>query len=531
LGDGHENSAERAEPGRSRRAPATGLCLLALALAAAWRLVRLGLPPLWLDEGYSAQIAQAGSLKVWMQDAHPPLYHAFLSGWSRLWGSDFGLRFPSALFGVAAVGVVFLIGRRAFGRRPAVWSALLLACFGVHVWHSQEVRMYALVVLLFAGALWGALAVAEEGGAWRGWAAYVACSALMCYTQAVALLYWAVLAAVLLWLLLVRGQWARLKWRYVGANAVVALLFVPWVPVMAARAAGMAQSDTYYIARPSALEPLGLLFYYFAFGWVPPVRRVLSERLGVPGGLVPGNWALAVPVVLLLLAGAAFCPRRLRANLAAMWLGVFLCAGALYAVSVAVLPILVQKTLLPAVVPLSLALGAAACARGRRRPVASVLLALVLVQLCAGTYFYQRYRGFREGWDRASAHLQREAREGDLALVFSSFALAETGAYLVRRYDPHGVLADLRLEDPGPFLTREGRLRPGAWDELAAMLAGSRAVWVVERKALREVLLREVLSERLALLETREFEGIFVSRFSLPPPGEQATSASAVQTR
>src|SRR5215207_4585726 len=100
------------------------LSLLAVAvLAAGLRWYRIDAQSLWYDEGISAfqltrslgDILYAASL-----DSHPPLYYWTLKAWGETVGaSELALRSLSAVWGVVAVVLTWLIGRRLFGVLPA----------------------------------------------------------------------------------------------------------------------------------------------------------------------------------------------------------------------------------------------------------------------------------------------------------------------------------------------------------------------------------------------------------------------------
>ncbi|HEU4526218.1 MAG TPA: glycosyltransferase family 39 protein, partial [Gemmatimonadales bacterium] len=63
---------------------------------------------------------------------------------------ELGLRILPALFGVLAVPIIYLVGRRLIGARAAMFSALLLTFSGLHVFYSQFARYWSLVFLLCA---------------------------------------------------------------------------------------------------------------------------------------------------------------------------------------------------------------------------------------------------------------------------------------------------------------------------------------------------------------------------------------------
>ncbi len=128
---------------------------LILGLALFLRVNDLARQSLWADEGNSVvlagrsfgEIAQAAAL-----DIHPPLYYWLLSLWTRLFGtSEVAVRSLSVVLGVATVWLVYLLGRRLFGQVAGLVAAFLLAISPLHVFYSQEARMYALL------AFWAAL--------------------------------------------------------------------------------------------------------------------------------------------------------------------------------------------------------------------------------------------------------------------------------------------------------------------------------------------------------------------------------------
>ena len=105
------------------------------------RLHDLGRLSLWLDEGITALKMRfsVGELFRYTEvDNVPPLYYLILHVLGPWVHSDFSLRLPSALLGVATVLVLFYIGRLLFNQRTALLASLFLSLSTFHVWFSQE---------------------------------------------------------------------------------------------------------------------------------------------------------------------------------------------------------------------------------------------------------------------------------------------------------------------------------------------------------------------------------------------------------
>ena len=91
---------------------------------------------------------------VGFSESAPPLYYALAWVWTQLTGTgEFGLRSLSALAGVATVPVAYLIGIELRGRRAGLMAAALVAVNPMLLWYSQEARAYALFALLCAVSL------------------------------------------------------------------------------------------------------------------------------------------------------------------------------------------------------------------------------------------------------------------------------------------------------------------------------------------------------------------------------------------
>ena len=131
---------------RSERRLIAGLIVLAALL----RLFRLGAQSLWIDEMLTLIAATPkpgiplGTLLL--HNIHGPLHTFVVALMRTVSESEWWLRLPSAVAGVASVPLLYMWVRPRLGSRVATWAALLLAINPLHLHYSQELRNYAFAV-------------------------------------------------------------------------------------------------------------------------------------------------------------------------------------------------------------------------------------------------------------------------------------------------------------------------------------------------------------------------------------------------
>ena len=125
-----------------------------LTIAGAWlRLSHLGAKSLWLDEGATVALIRASwqhfAWVWWHGEANlQTIYFLLMRGWIHLGDSETWLRLPSALFGIAAIPLLYFVARQFMDVEPALAAAALLAFSPTHVYYSQEARGYTLAILM-----------------------------------------------------------------------------------------------------------------------------------------------------------------------------------------------------------------------------------------------------------------------------------------------------------------------------------------------------------------------------------------------
>lgn len=204
--------------------------LAAVLLVGAYlRLTALARQSLWFDEIDVVVRAQRPFSQVLhtfvAAGENGPFYNVLLALWVRAFGiSETAVRLPSALAGVLAIPLIYLLGRRLAGRAVGLLAAGLLAISPYHVWYSQEAKMYSIVVLLALASSY-ALVEALESNRRLWWALYVLATSLMFYNHVATVL---VFVAQSLYAVATVRSWPGRRRSWLVA---VALLTLPYLPI------------------------------------------------------------------------------------------------------------------------------------------------------------------------------------------------------------------------------------------------------------------------------------------------------------
>jgi len=305
-----------------------------IAISLVLRLVNLN-QSLWLDEAVQAITAKGPFLGIFEElrgDFHPPLYHILLWGWVRIFGaSEVSLRMPSVIFGVGTVGIVYLIMRGVSDQRsvisnqragvgergllkskslaPGRWSpvtgrrslvagrwlpilgAVFLATAPLHIYYSQEARMYGLATFLTAGSAYFFLRILKDDKGWlkdgKG-VGYFLFTLLALYTD-----YYVFLV------LLAQMTYLAIKKKFkplILYSLFIILCYLPWVPMLITQVkVGMLATQSLpgweKLVNVSFLKALPLTFVKFSLGRINIFDKKLYGIVAV--GLIAGyGWLM-----------------------------------------------------------------------------------------------------------------------------------------------------------------------------------------------------------------------------------------------
>jgi len=394
-------------------------------IAAALRFHALGAKSLWFDEIISVRRARGTFVEMIREvaghDGHPPLYYALQYAARALGTGEAAARVPSALAGIVLVYVVYRIARKMLGEYAGLAAAGLCALSAFQVYFSQEARPYSLAMLLAAISFWlflrildqppdnspSVLEAGPEGAssersapATLHWIMYTAVAVAMLYTYYY--LLFALLAEGVVLVLCHRRARPIIR-QWLLSRIVAAILFVPYLPVIFSRMAGLppAPEQSRWELPASMPAAFARMLTGIDLAWLRPGAALTVVIYA----------AAFVPVV-----AALVLLRKNRFALAAALSYVLIPV-----VSVVILPWRLQifeAKHLAFVSPMLLILGVYAGARFRCRPAAwagAGLLVLLNIFALSG-YFEPSFK--KERWPDACSFVAENAQPGD-AITFN----------------------------------------------------------------------------------------------------------------
>ena len=474
--------------------------LTILLLALGLRIWNLGAESAWIDEAYSIVLAKhpiAQIIQGTAADQHPPLYYLLLHFWL-LFGS--GVTYARALslvIGMINVAQVIEFGRRQGGEIVGLGAGLFLAISPMHVWYSQEVRMYILLATLTTAAsieLWACL---QGRGRWTLYGLYAALSLYTHYFAAFILLAHAVL--VVIWAWRERIFKTLIKW---GASMLaVGLVFAPWMPV----ALNQTRFHTMgWIAPPNGIEIADTLLRLL-FGGAVLVLPVLVR------------WVAAVITIVLLLVSFWWLRREAPSR---YWPYRYLTAWAFIpfiAISgiALVYPIFQFKQFLIILAPLLI--WAVWLSRSMPRSWGLVPLAAIFA-ISSASLVYQQVTLTKDDWHGLSSYLEENFTPGDViyanpAASSLAFSLYWDKPLPLQGYPPNYDIVRGGWEG-GVVLTPSL-----AAQEMEAAAQGHDRIWLVEffpQLWDPNELLPAWLAQHGTLLEDRYFVNIHLRLYQLP---------------
>ena len=407
---------------------------LVLFFALILRLVLVN-QSLWLDEAIEILAVKNNSYlqlitSYSLGDFHPPLYHLVLKFWTQLFGiSEIAARSLSVLTGVGTVFVAFLIGKEISNEKLGTIAAVFLATAPLHIYYSQEARMYSLVTFFASLAVYAFLRLKKDAKLFN-WGLFSVASLGFFYTD---YLPWLMVIPFNLWVFWQRKtldqRWKRI-WIVVQVLLLVFLLL--WLPYFLkqleiGKAASVAAPLWSQTVGGFTFKALPLTLAKFIFGRISFYDKILYGFIFSISGLFFG----------VLILRNLFQVSKERVFLI-FWLFLPIISGWIISLFIPIYSYFRFLFVLPTMY-LLLVVGILYFKNFR---VQITLIILVLtINLVSQIFFWTNPRFWREDWRSAVSYIESQSQDENTAVIFVNLAQSAPYQYYARLipfYGPDG---------------------------------------------------------------------------------------------
>ena len=233
-----------------------GILLLLMGVGAYFRLKNLAFQSLWIDELVTMLTAHPANTTDEMltflkkgNDPHPPLYHFLMHAWFQFGGfSDYGARLPSVIAGVAAIPILFALGRELFNSRAGLFAAVFTTFNYYNIFYSQEARGYIFAFVFSAVSYIFFVRLIKTPG-WRSGLLYALSTTLLLYTHYYGFIILFAQGVTVFVFLITAKPWKPLMIYFSAAVVLMFLLYLPWFGDMLALAQ---TTKEFWIQKPGS---------------------------------------------------------------------------------------------------------------------------------------------------------------------------------------------------------------------------------------------------------------------------------------
>jgi len=227
------------------------------------RIYKLDSESLWYDELHSiiptAPAQSLASIIEYCKTDQPPFFFLYLHYFFKLFGySEWIGRLASALVGIAAIPVMFALGKEIQNVKTGLFAAGLTSINYFHIYYSQELRFYSMAFLLSALSFFFMVRIINRN---RGldYVLYTFSTSALLYTHYYGVIIFVTQIVILgVVSLLPKKREPSFYYRSLAAGGVAALSFIPWLPTLLQDT----KIEQFWIPVPKIIFPARYFFDY-----------------------------------------------------------------------------------------------------------------------------------------------------------------------------------------------------------------------------------------------------------------------------
>jgi len=449
--------------------------ILVIFVALLLRIYNISSESLWVDELQLLNVARLspGSLiEASTKDTHPPLYSLFIHYWIKIAGdTEFALRFPSVLFSMGSIFILYLIAKNISDHKTALYAVVLTAISYFQVHYAQEARNYALALFLGLVTIYLMVLLINR---WHfiSAIAYVISAVLLLYTHFLGLFVLFAQQIFIAYTWYIKELKNEHMIRFIFLHLSIILLFLPWIRFLILRA----------------------LDVHHEF-WVPaPDLLTLPKTLLVYSGTYTVFGILSFFLMLVVIFYIFIFTKQDHNKSTIVFLGIFFCIPIMAPLFVSLLwsPIYIIRVTIVSSVFYYLFVGLT-LRLIRLSSVRNGIFALLIICSCANLYIYYAEIN-KENWREAADFIEKKAEPGSLLLFHAPFG--QNGfIYYADRFD-------LKIES----VPRHGfDVLESDLDDLQSLIRFHKQIWLILSHGRDSEKLVNFMQSQLEQKDMREF--------------------------
>lgn len=300
---------------------------------------------IWTDEAYTLNVVQSRNFlqQLRLQDK-PPLFYIFFWLWSRIGSGDAFMRLPSVFFGICTIAVV-IKWLKPYSHLGSLLAGLYCATLPMMLRYSQELRGYSLLLLATALAFYCTSHLIREPESWSGYVGLGFSLAAAVATHFVGVM---LLMSMCVFSVITPSTWRRVRFkRAVLALAMPLCLFIMLFVSLSTKK----DASRWWVPAISGHYIVGVIRRLLGTSQAQWPFRVVTNRLPVLADTVVPllRWDLGAiilygPLLLSLAFGNWWRSLRCLAAATVYW-------GQMLVFSVMVVPVYMDRTALPGMIP------------------------------------------------------------------------------------------------------------------------------------------------------------------------------------
>ena len=496
------------------------------------RIYKLGDHNLWYDEFLSLKYVR--DFRFLDRDYNPPFYYMLLSFWIRYFGptlakffdGEFILRSLSMIFGIISIPLIYKLGKLFFNTSVGLISAFILSISPIHIWYSQEARGYSLSTLLVMLIVYSFIMALKKKAVFF-WISFVLSSALALFTN-----YFSLFIIILVGILFFLRSYRLSLKHYLLSLCFILIFFLPLLP--------------------SIFQKIPRIKHVFSF-WIPKPHLnsivITFKNLNLGFNATPQIYSLSFIIFsLFFILGILFWWKEKRQELISLISFIFIPIIITFLISKK-MPIYLDRQIM-LFSPFYYIIIAAGLAGIKMRSIkiAAYLSICLPIVFCLHNYFsyrmplpYSHHIGVhvKKPVKPAADYINSGFKDGDL-VAYSDFSIIQVFFYLpnisskqiayffieskIRNseysYDYLKAIQKYQLQTARDSKTIDLEGEPGIPGVKSLKDLDFKRVWLISSSWARDGKLephieavREFMQKNYKLLETKEFDGIFVDLF------------------